>query len=230
METVNPLTEKGAMNHPVATNPINNLSTGPAAAVSRMHPMTHDTGHHINPLNAQINPHPVVKPVTHDMIPATAVVPAAHTTPINPRTSNLAAARLPHRRGDHHMFLTSDDNAMMKHIEETHIPDGRDFDVKPLVHIIEEIVHRATPIAGRLHEAKVQEHLEALEKKVPQSGLTEILNYLAYPIHRINMELICKCALQRRPLDNNVTASLADNLRLGHESRNNICRIRAAIW
>lgn len=83
-------------------------------------------------------------------IPASVVPAAHHTGPINPRTSNLAA-RPPHRRGDHHMFLTSDDNAMMKHILETHIPDGRDFDVKPLVHIIEDIVHRATPIAGRVH-------------------------------------------------------------------------------
>lgn len=49
------------------------------------------------------------------------------------------------------MFLTSDDNAMMRHIEETHIPDGRDFDVKPLVQIIEDIVHRATPISVRVH-------------------------------------------------------------------------------
>lgn len=49
------------------------------------------------------------------------------------------------------MFMASDDNAMMKHIEETHIPDGRDFDVKPLVHVIEEIVHRATPIASNVH-------------------------------------------------------------------------------
>ncbi|CAN4123287.1 unnamed protein product [Withania somnifera] len=92
------------------------------------------------------------------------------------------------------MFLASDDNAMIKHIEETHIPDGRDFDVKPLVHIIEDIVHRANPIAGRVHEAKVQARLEALEEKVPHGGLAEILNYLAYPIHRINMELISKCA------------------------------------
>ncbi|KAK4358298.1 hypothetical protein RND71_023908 [Anisodus tanguticus] len=187
------------MNYPVATNPMNNLSSGSAAA-NRMHPMSHDTGHHpsaghhINPLNAQINPHamnhPMVKPVSHDMVPA-----ATHATPINPRTSNLAAARLPHRRGDHHLFLTSDDNSMMKHIEETHIPDGRDFDVKPLVYIIEEIVHRATPIAGHVHGAKVQAHLEALEEKaIPHSGLTEILNYLAYPIHRISMEIICKCA------------------------------------
>lgn len=204
MESVNPLTEKGAMNYPVATNPMNNLSSGSSAvaAANRMHPMGHDTGHHattghhinplntqINPLNAQINPHAVVKPVSHDMVPA-AVVPGVHATPINPRTSNLAA-RLPQKRGDHHMFMASDDNAMMKHIEETHIPDGRDFDVKPLVHIIAEIVHRATPIA---HEAKIQAHLKALEEKFPHSGLTEILNYLAYPIHRINMELISKCA------------------------------------
>ncbi|XP_060214065.1 protein SIEVE ELEMENT OCCLUSION B-like [Lycium barbarum] len=195
--SVKPLTEKRAMNHPVATNPMNNMSSGSTAvAANRMHPMSHDTGHHastghhINPLNAHVMNHAVVKPVSHDMVPAT-----AHHTPINPRTSNLAAAKLHHRIGDHHLFLTSDDNAMMKHIEETHVPDGRDFDVRPLVHIIEEIVHRATPVAGRVHGAKVQAHLEALEEKaIPHSGLTEILNYLAYPIHRISMEIICKCA------------------------------------
>ncbi|XP_055810410.1 protein SIEVE ELEMENT OCCLUSION B-like [Solanum dulcamara] len=194
MDSINPLNEKVAMNNPVATNPMHNMSSGSAAVANRMQPMSHGTGHHINPLNAQINPHPVVKPVSQDKI-QTAVVPSAHpTTPINPRTSNLGVARLPHRKGDHHMFLTSDDNAMMKHIEETHIPDGRDFDVKPLVHIIEDIVHRATPIAGHVHEAKVQAHLEALEAKAPHSGLLELLNYLAYPIHRISMELISKCA------------------------------------
>ncbi|KAH0669164.1 hypothetical protein KY285_023323 [Solanum tuberosum] len=206
MANVNPLNERVSMNNPMTTNPMNNMSSGSAA--NRMHPMSNPTtGHHINPLNAQINPlntqinpmnaqinpHSVVKPMSHDMIPASVVPAAHHTTPINPRTSNLAA-RPPNRRGDHHMFLTSDDNAMMRHIEETHIPDGRDFDVKPLVHIIEDIVHRATPIAGHVHEAKIQAHLEALEEKAPHSGLTEILNYLAYPIHRISMELISKCA------------------------------------
>lgn len=189
MESVNPLNEKVAMTHPVATNP---MSSGSGA--NRMNPMSHDIGHpattgyHINPLNTQINPHSVAKPVTHDMIPPPApVAPSVHhATPIN-------VARPPHRRGgDHHMFLTSDDNAMMRHIEETHIPDGRDFDVKPLVQIIEDIVHRATPISVR--EAKVEQHIEALEQKVPHSGVTEILNYLAYPIHRIKMELISKCA------------------------------------
>lgn len=30
------------------------------------HPAT--TGYHINPLNTQINPHSVAKPVTHDMV------------------------------------------------------------------------------------------------------------------------------------------------------------------
>ncbi|TMW93350.1 hypothetical protein EJD97_011845 [Solanum chilense] len=186
MTSVNPLNEKVSM----TTNPTKNTSSGSSdVAANRMHPMSN----HINPLNVQINPHSVVKPASHDTIQATAVPAAHHTTPINPQTSNLAA-RLPHRRGDHRMFLASDDNTMMKHIEETHIPDGRDFDVKPLVHIIEDIVHRATPIAGHVHEAKVQAHLQALDEKVPHSGLTEILYYLAYPIQRIKVELISKCA------------------------------------
>lgn len=68
MDSINPLNEKVAMNNPVATNPMHNMSSGSAAAANRMQPMSHGTGHHINPLNAQINPHPVVKPVSHDML------------------------------------------------------------------------------------------------------------------------------------------------------------------
>jgi hypothetical protein len=48
-------------------------------------------------------------------------------------------------RGDRSMFSSSDDNAMMKRILETHAPDGRDVDAKPLLQIIEDIFKRAAP-------------------------------------------------------------------------------------
>lgn len=45
----------------------------------------------------------------------------------------------------HWLFAESDDRAMLKQIEETHFPDNREFDVKPIIQIIEDILRRATP-------------------------------------------------------------------------------------
>ncbi|KAJ0469703.1 putative sieve element occlusion [Helianthus annuus] len=42
------------------------------------------------------------------------------------------------------IFSASDDNVIMKQVLDTHLPDGTDVDVKPLVHIVEEILKYAT--------------------------------------------------------------------------------------
>jgi hypothetical protein len=42
------------------------------------------------------------------------------------------------------MLTMSDDNVMMKQILGTHAPDGREVDVKPLLHLVEDILKRAT--------------------------------------------------------------------------------------
>jgi len=42
------------------------------------------------------------------------------------------------------MLTISDDNVMMKQILGTHAPDGREVDVKPLLHLVEDILKRAT--------------------------------------------------------------------------------------
>ncbi|KAF2308433.1 hypothetical protein GH714_009611 [Hevea brasiliensis] len=41
-------------------------------------------------------------------------------------------------KGDRLMFSSSDDNAMTKQIEATHSPDGREFDAKPLLQLVED--------------------------------------------------------------------------------------------
>jgi hypothetical protein len=48
-------------------------------------------------------------------------------------------------RRDRRLFSSSDDNVMSKQILATHAPDGREVDVRPLLHIIEDILKRATP-------------------------------------------------------------------------------------
>ena len=49
-------------------------------------------------------------------------------------------------KSDRSMFMTSDDNVLMKQIQGTHAPDGFEIDVKPLLLIVEDILSRATPM------------------------------------------------------------------------------------
>ena len=42
------------------------------------------------------------------------------------------------------MLTMSDDNVLVSHILRSHAPDGRDFDVKPLLRLVEDILRRAT--------------------------------------------------------------------------------------
>lgn len=88
------------------------------------------------------------------------------------------------------MFSSSDDNAMMKRILETHSPDGREIDAKPLLHIIGDIFKRAAP--GILQGTQAQ--VEALDEKAFHSGLVEMLELLSYTISRISCEISCKCS------------------------------------
>lgn len=96
-------------------------------------------------------------------------------------------------RGERGLFSSSDDNVMMKQITATHAPDGREFDVKPLLHVIEDIMHRATPaVPGIPHATQAQ--LEAMDEKAVYSGFSDMLELLAYPINRIACEISCKCS------------------------------------
>lgn len=48
-------------------------------------------------------------------------------------------------RSGRRMFSASDDSAMLKQVQATHAPDGREVDVRPILSIIEDIFRRATP-------------------------------------------------------------------------------------
>lgn len=58
-------------------------------------------------------------------------------------TVPAGSARMQQAWGDRILFSTSDDNVMMQQILDTHSPDGREFHVKPITLIIEDIMHHA---------------------------------------------------------------------------------------
>ncbi|KAK3006338.1 hypothetical protein RJ639_017487 [Escallonia herrerae] len=92
-------------------------------------------------------------------------------------------------KGDRLVFSSSDDNVMMKQVQATHAPDGRDFDLKPIVSIIEQIILCTTSaVPGAVSQ------LDASDEKPPQSDFSAMLEVLAYAISRISCEISCKCS------------------------------------
>ncbi|XP_011014801.1 PREDICTED: uncharacterized protein LOC105118522 isoform X2 [Populus euphratica] len=88
------------------------------------------------------------------------------------------------------MLTMSDDNVMMKQIVGTHAPDGREVDVKPLLHLVEDILKRATlQIDSSLTTS--QAHAE-LEDKTHQVNFVSMLDALSYTIDRISCEIAYK--------------------------------------
>lgn len=89
------------------------------------------------------------------------------------------------------MFSSSDDNAMIKQIEATNAPDDRDFTVKPLLEIVEDIFHRSTPAAPGV--ALEMKSLEAVDEKALHSGFDDMFEFVSRTIYRIYCELGSKC-------------------------------------
>ncbi|XP_021746785.1 protein SIEVE ELEMENT OCCLUSION B-like [Chenopodium quinoa] len=107
--------------------------------------------------------------------------------------SSTAPGRKHRFRGDRHLFSASDDTTMLNQLRATHAPDGRDIDVKPLLHIIEDIFYRAAPTVPGSTQGD-QAHMDALDDKAFQAGYGELIELLAFTINKISNEIICKCS------------------------------------
>nr|XP_043607193.1 protein SIEVE ELEMENT OCCLUSION B-like [Erigeron canadensis] len=98
------------------------------------------------------------------------------------------------------MFASSDDHAMMKQVEATHSPDGRDVELEPILRVIEETLHRAIPtdihgVINGTHNGHVD--ATAAEEKAAFFGYDDvdgIPDGLAHVIHKISCEFSCKCS------------------------------------
>ncbi|KAL3751820.1 hypothetical protein ACJRO7_012626 [Eucalyptus globulus] len=98
-------------------------------------------------------------------------------------------SKAPQRRSERLKFSSSDDSAMLKQIQSTHSPDGREVDVTYLLHIIEVIFERAKPFSTHGTHQAAQPALDILEDR----DLREMLELLAHTINKISCEMACKC-------------------------------------
>ncbi|KAL3511368.1 hypothetical protein ACH5RR_030769 [Cinchona calisaya] len=76
-------------------------------------------------------------------LPTTNVPGILMTEPTNAIVHSSRSSQL--MSGERHISSTLDDTAIIKQILSTHAPDGREFDVKPLLIIIQDIMYRTTP-------------------------------------------------------------------------------------
>ncbi|CAN1273106.1 Protein SIEVE ELEMENT OCCLUSION B [Linum perenne] len=88
------------------------------------------------------------------------------------------------------MLSMSDDNVMMKQVQATHAPDGREVDVRPLLNLVQDILNRATlQLDTPLLATKA--HTD-LEDKNHQNNYGTMLDALSYTIDRISCEIAYK--------------------------------------
>ncbi|KAM0940821.1 putative sieve element occlusion [Dioscorea sansibarensis] len=94
-------------------------------------------------------------------------------------------------KGERHLFSSSDDSVVMKQIAATHSPDGREVDVRPILHIVEDILRRAKPS----YISMPQTQLELIESVTHPAEVVSMLEALAYTVHRMSSEMNYKCSI-----------------------------------
>ncbi|KAF8378190.1 hypothetical protein HHK36_029527 [Tetracentron sinense] len=86
------------------------------------------------------------------------------------------------------------DEIIMKQIQATHAPDGREVDVKPLLVLVEDILHCAEPSIDGVKQDSQAKRTNSLEDMTHNAGFNFMPESFAYDIHRISCELSCKCS------------------------------------
>ncbi|KAF6176950.1 hypothetical protein GIB67_027750 [Kingdonia uniflora] len=138
----------------------------------------------------------LASPHNQMMATGTNALVSNHTNMMAPVSHGLAPYQNMQQllRGERHLFTTSDDNVMMKQIQGTHAPDGREVNVKPLFNVVEDILLRSTPGIDGIVHATSQANIDALDDKAHHVDFIIMLEALAYTIHKISCEISCKCS------------------------------------
>ncbi|XWS60341.1 hypothetical protein CRYUN_Cryun07bG0027500 [Craigia yunnanensis] len=97
-------------------------------------------------------------------------------------------------RSERRMFSASDDSAIMKQIQSSHAPDGREIDVKPILQIIDNVLRHITPFIDHALNGG-QGHMDTMDDRTSPAAMDGMLEALAYIVHKISCEISCKCSL-----------------------------------
>ncbi|KAJ1395696.1 Sieve element occlusion, N-terminal [Sesbania bispinosa] len=85
----------------------------------------------------------------------------------------------------------SDDSILVKKIVQEHNPEGLEYDVKPLLHIVEDILRRSTMSSEGVSTGALG-HVDHVEDRSHLPGYTNMLEALSVKIDRISCEISYK--------------------------------------
>ncbi|MFS7949112.1 putative sieve element occlusion [Helianthus anomalus] len=90
------------------------------------------------------------------------------------------------------VFSASDDNMIMRQVIDTHLPDGTDVDVKPLLLTVQDILKHSTINADHVPS---DEHTneDKPDRKSHQSNVAVMLNSLTHIIDKLASEMALRC-------------------------------------
>ncbi|KAL8199736.1 hypothetical protein R6Q57_013304 [Mikania cordata] len=109
----------------------------------------------------------------------------------NQKLSNPMANQLSTNEGNS-IFSATDDNVIMKQVIDTHLPDGTDVDVRPLLLIIQDILKHATIIVDPV---SLGEHtdIDKPDDKSYQMNVVVMLASLSHIIDKLASEMGLRC-------------------------------------
>ncbi|KAK1554188.1 hypothetical protein Q3G72_009020 [Acer saccharum] len=87
-----------------------------------------------------------------------------------------------------------DDQGMLKQVLASHAHVGRKFALKPLLHIIEDILKRSAPGIPGFDQGSKHAQSDVWDDKALQSGLFDSIDRLSFTINKVSCEISCKCS------------------------------------
>lgn len=96
-------------------------------------------------------------------------------------------------RPSRHIFSASDDTTMTKNIRATHAPVDGHIGVRPLLHVVQDIFHRAASLIPGIVQGK-QVQMDAMKDSAYQSDLANVIDISYHTINKISCEICCKCS------------------------------------
>ncbi|KAL5544038.1 hypothetical protein UlMin_007822 [Ulmus minor] len=88
-------------------------------------------------------------------------------------------------------FSQSDDSTLVRQIKETHNPETYYVDVRPVLNIVESILHSAAPGIKGVRDGTHEDHFD---ERAAVSSFDDMVEGLSHLIHKISCEVLCKCS------------------------------------
>ncbi|XP_020215868.1 protein SIEVE ELEMENT OCCLUSION B [Cajanus cajan] len=98
-------------------------------------------------------------------------------------------------RASRHIFSSSNDTTLTKHICATHAPVDGLIHIRPLLNVVQDIFHCAASLTHPIVEAYGQQgKMSFMKDNIHQSDVADLQDILYHTINKLSCEICCKCS------------------------------------